>query len=357
MASIAGQMGRERVPTDWRGVISAAGLGMIGLGVRNCPAHGDVIIATALAASGLAALVALPFLILTSLALGAPFAAPAAIALGYLVVAHATVFRQPRRAAAWSFGVFSGLAGWTFLLASTIGVPPSAAGLAALLIAPLFAVAPALARSLLSPGAGRGSGAAPRRAALAGRSVGADAPEPIAILPAADPAASHQTGASTVRAAASPQPAALRCDMQEAISFALQRVGPKAKTGGVALICEGESDVAVASDRALCRRIVHTILDSALARSRPGDAVTVAARNLRGAVLLRVTLSSARETVADALALQQSPEFLALASIIDDAGGTIVFDGAAAGATISVRLASAADWMAERRHGKHAQAA
>ena len=356
MALIAGQVGRERVPMEWRSVISAAGLGMIGCGLRNPPPHRDVIAATALAAAGLAALVALPFLIITSLALGAPFAAPAAIALGYLGIAHAMASRQPRRAAAWSFGVFFGLAGWAFLLALTSGVPRSAPGLAALLMAPLFAAAPALVRSLLSPSSGRVSGGS-QREAPAGGSAEANAPQPIATYAAAHPAVLRQTAANTAQAVAPLQVTASRCDMQEAISFALQRVGPKAKAGGIALICEGESDVAVACDRALCRRIVLAILDNALARSRPGDAVAVAARNLRGAVLLRVSLSSARETVADALALRQSPEFLTLAAIIDDAGGTIIFDGAAAGATISIRLASAADWVAERRHGKHAQAA
>jgi hypothetical protein len=327
-------------------VISAAGLGLIGWNGHVHRAGNDLTAATALAAAGLAALVALPFLILLSLALGTPFAVPAAIALGYLGLAHATAIRNARRAAAWSVAVFFGLVGWAVFCTISGGEPGSPSSVAAVLLAPLFAGAPALARALLTAGRGpaRRTPHQPAPSMRMERTARAPAPEiyPPAefFAPAAGPAAT----------------AAPRCDLQEAISFALQRVAPKAKAGGIALICEGESDVVAASDRALGRRISCTLLDTAIGHCGQGGVVSVETRNLRGAVLLRVSVTLAR-VAPDVATLRGSPALAALAATIDAAGGTMMFDTTAEGTTISVRLASAADWMAERRNGKHPQAA
>jgi hypothetical protein len=125
---------------------------------RSAPASlpAELLTARALTSAGLAALALLPVLMLASLALQAPLAGPAAIALGYLAMAHAIALRRPRRAAALSIAVLSGFVAWTLLFFLVGGGPLSWGGLMAVSLAPLFAAAPALARRLGVPKADPG---------------------------------------------------------------------------------------------------------------------------------------------------------------------------------------------------------
>ncbi len=110
----------------------------------------DNLMVRALGASGLAALTGLPILMIASIMLDAPLAMPAGLALGYLATSYALASRL-RCATAINAFVLVGLVIWlmSFLLA---GGELSRTGLAAALLAPAFAVAPALARIVTAPG-------------------------------------------------------------------------------------------------------------------------------------------------------------------------------------------------------------
>lgn len=440
MAFTAGQTARELPAIDLRRLLRTAARDLAGWGDAGRSPR-DLLTARALASAGLAALMALPVLMLASLALGAPLAVPAAFAIGYLAVAHAISFGRPRQAAILSIAVLSGLTGWAVFLVPADGAPISWAGLASALLAPVFAAAPAVARHFIAGRPGRGRSTALQQAAcldrlapgeavlflaasgelLAGTQAGlktlglgaqaaatdlsrrfrlADQPvllgalrrcrsaqnrEEIVLRQASSPAGADDPLAATVtggpdgtvalrlRSLAPPAaelagprsarprpvrtPAALPrhapapaafCDVQEAVSFALQRVGSKARSNKAALICEGDSDVVAACDRRICRRIAHTLLDEAVAHCGAGGTVRVAARRLKGTILLRV--STQRAGPPPATSLSQALHVASLGDVVDAAGGTMQIEESDAGATVSVRLASAADPVAERRN-------
>jgi hypothetical protein len=147
MASTTARSALELLPNDFRRILRA--IPGTGGGARRC-SSADMLAARSLASVGLAALLGLPFLMLASLALGAPFAGPAAIALGYFATAHALAAGRLRRAAASGLTVSGGLAGWAILVATVGGRPLSWMWLGAALLGPALAVAPALARRLIA---------------------------------------------------------------------------------------------------------------------------------------------------------------------------------------------------------------
>src|SRR3712207_3417117 len=148
MASIAGQSARGLFALEVRLVARAALDRFAGGRASGTYGSDDSLTVRALAGAGLAAMAGLPLLMLASLGLGAPLAAPAGFALGYLAIAHAVSSRQPRRAAVLSVAVFSAFAGWTLLFGLT-GQLHSWPGFVSALMAPAFAGAPALGRLLL----------------------------------------------------------------------------------------------------------------------------------------------------------------------------------------------------------------
>ena len=106
--------------------------------------------ARALASAGLAGLVCLPLLIIASLALSAPLAGPALIALGYLGCAHAMAEEEQPRAALWAAAVFGGLIVWTIVMGTRPGSGMGWPEFLAASFAPVMAIAPALARRAFS---------------------------------------------------------------------------------------------------------------------------------------------------------------------------------------------------------------
>jgi hypothetical protein len=158
MASIAGDMGREFLSAELRRLLPDLAGGRSGRNARGS-LRTDLLTARALTGAGLTAMALLPVLMLASLAVQAPLAGPAAIALGYLAVAHATAVRRPRRAAALSIAVLSGFVAWTLLFFLVGEGPLTWGGLIAVSLAPLFAAAPALARRLAAPKADPGQDA------------------------------------------------------------------------------------------------------------------------------------------------------------------------------------------------------
>lgn len=106
--------------------------------------------ARALASAGIAGLISLPLLMVSSLVLESPLAGPSAIALGYLACAHAIATGDRRRAASWATAVFAGLILWTLAILVTVDGRPGWPAIATALFAPLMAAAPALARLVLA---------------------------------------------------------------------------------------------------------------------------------------------------------------------------------------------------------------
>jgi hypothetical protein len=151
MARTAGQMPRGLASFDLGALVHAVipplrADRLLGVGLSQ----GDEITAQAVACSGLAALLGLPILLLASVVLGAPLAAPAAIALGYLAMSYALVSDHPRSAAVINTIVLVGLVAWSLGLL-LVGEELSRGALAAALLAPAFAAAPALARIAIAP--------------------------------------------------------------------------------------------------------------------------------------------------------------------------------------------------------------
>jgi hypothetical protein len=153
--------------------------------------------------------------------------------------------------------------------------------------------------------------------------------------PAEGPRDKDRAVASLCQALEPPSAAAGCWDLQEAVSFAVRRVGARAKASGVTLLCEGDSEVLAQCDRRDCRRIAHSLIEAVVAQCSAGGLVRVSARNLRGAVLLRV---SARRGAGD---LDWALDLAALGEMIDQAGGTLVAERSVEVESFSVRLASA----------------
>ncbi len=148
MASIAGDMAREYLSAELRRLFPELAWEGRRVGSARDSLPAELLTARALTGAGVTALALLPVLMLASLMLQAPLAGPAAIALGYLAMAHAIAFRRPRRAAALSIAVLSGFVAWTLLFFLVGEGPLSWGGLIAVSLAPLFAAAPALARRI-----------------------------------------------------------------------------------------------------------------------------------------------------------------------------------------------------------------
>jgi hypothetical protein len=382
----------------------------------------DLLTARSLAVTAIASLVALPLLMLASVGLRAPVAAPAIIALGYFAMAQDAASGRRGRERAWSVAVFGGLVGWTLLFVLAGGDPRSVGGFSALLLAPALAAGPAVVRYVLaakqSPGskaaseqvrcldqlapaeavvfadrsgrllAGTRAGLEALGATTAGTDVGsafgiADrkqlldaiqscaagggpaeilarkvAPEGrlcVRVAPGPHGTATLKLGPATRLPETGPQPGAAPArpknpyasalpltpagDVQEALAFAVRRLGPKARARGVSLICEGDCEAAAACDVSVCRRILHLLLDAAISASPCGSLVRFSVRSLKGVVLMRAVASaSSREeagTAAPGAAL--GPLF----QLVDAAGGTLVAERRGAEMVASVRLAAA----------------
>jgi len=143
MASTARQMSRDPSGFDLPG-LARAFFNRVDL------LAGDDVTSRAVASAGLAALVALPLLLLSSVLLAAPLAVPAAMCVCYLAVSHALSTQRPRRANIINSAILCGLVGWLLWFLLTGEGLLSHAGVIAALMAPGFAAAPAFARSLIA---------------------------------------------------------------------------------------------------------------------------------------------------------------------------------------------------------------
>jgi hypothetical protein len=424
MARTAGQMPRGLASIDVGPLVHALVQPLRAdgaLGVEQ--PQGDELTTRAVACSGLVALFGLPILLLASVVLGAPLAAPAAIALGYLAMSYALASDHPRSAAVINTVVLVGLVVWSlaFLL---IGEELSRGALAAALLAPIFAAAPALARLAMAPRMDRAAGIAQRNTACldqlapdqavlvvrrdgtllaatqaartdlaipAGPSGDVDrcfalvdrpklsdavarcrpgAPavkitlhgssdtgcearrfaaevsggegETVAIrlraVEAQGPAL--QAAAETVQGIVVPtaERAGPVCDVGEAAVFAVRHAQASARSKRVLLTSAVEERAIARCDRQICRRILVLMIESALTRSDPGDALQLTGRTMPGVALLRlvrVSISSDRQAAPD---LDRQDDIAALRLLVEQAGGTLMVSRSADEMQISVRL-------------------
>jgi signal transduction histidine kinase len=286
----------------------------------------------AIASVGFASLIGLPLLLIASVALDAPFAAPAAIGCFYLAIAAAHRWERRRSAAAISAVVLIALAivSPAMMLMQDESTLP-AATLAALLLAPFLAAAPALMRALLqqlqgSPGAPVVAASPDEPRQRDGRAEN---------VPLTLNAVVAQSASETKRPT-NEKIARFRTDAGEAIVFAMRRLAKTARDNNVTMIDDAaEGAAAAACDRQTLRRIACLVAAHAVAVTPSGGSVRLSARRLRGAVLLRVTC----EGESDASMADANAGDLAIArALVDGAGGTLLMERSNERACISVRL-------------------
>jgi hypothetical protein len=146
-----------------------------------------------------------------------------------------------------------------------------------------------------------------------------------------------------------------KADIQEAVGFALRHVGRKARTKGIKLICSGDSTIAVACDRQLCRKVLHSLIGEVVDVSPLGASVHILARGVRGAVLLRV--SSTAPAQVGVGVVWEVPDFAPVRSLIDAIGGTLIATHTPDGICASLRLARVDPLMRQRPEGLSSGAA
>ncbi len=161
------------------------------------PARSD---SGALAATGMIALLGLPFLLIASLATQAPIALPAALAIGYLAVAQAIHHGRRRLAARLERAItVAMLAAAALLLANLVAHPVASSALAFLLALAFPAMPPIMATALRT---GRATLPALRRRRVSpGRSPARAASRALYAHPTARAGSQRRgTGARPVRA-------------------------------------------------------------------------------------------------------------------------------------------------------------
>jgi hypothetical protein len=311
------------------------------VGERATPPSGaslspaDAAAVKALASAGLGGLVGLPFLMLASAFLQTPLAGPAAIALGYLASARALAMRRPRRAVGWSLVVAAGLLAWPLVLFAMGDPPATAPELTAVLLAPVFAAAPAFARHVL--------GGAKAATASVGDAAASDLGDDVA--PEAHGSAGTSDPAWAIAAQEPPRaPLEPPCRVGDELGFALRNLQGRMRGRRTRIACAVEPGLSAYCEPQACRRLFGILIGCALGRSAAGGEVRVTARAVRGVALVRVSLTTeeAPDTVWSAEALAPVHE------IMERTGGTAVLDRHSGAARVSVRLALAPPAMAVR---------
>jgi hypothetical protein len=331
MASTAGDMARNLIPTL---LGPGTGESQFDEVVRSDPT------VYALAIAGLTALIALPLLMLASLLLGPPLAAPALIACGNLAVAAALAHRLSKTAAALNAGMLSGLIAWSifYCLGADAAGSPSVALVASL--APAFAAAPAVARFLLEPRQDNSGEAACAETRSLEKMAPVAESEPGGLLRidvrAEDNVEVRTDKPAIVDEACIPSVGSATCDLSEALAFSLSRVGGRLEQRGIALVTDMEPSITVAGDRQAIRRIAHRLVECIIRAASSSDVIRVSVRRLKGAALLRVT---GKDVADEAAAKAPIGEDLAsIRTLIDEAGGTVVVERSGDLFSLSARL-------------------
>jgi hypothetical protein len=136
-----------------------------------------------------------------------------------------------------------------------------------------------------------------------------------------------------------PEPtAASRCDISDAIAFALRHAAQKAEARRILLVPTVDPDVAAACDRQIGRRIVSHLLETLLTASRPTATIHVLARRLKGVVLIRAQCEAAAEESGSCEGSPVEENIATMEGMVEEAGGTLIVDRQSGGLVMSIRL-------------------
>jgi hypothetical protein len=170
----------------------------------------------------------------------------------------------------------------------------------------------------------------------------------VRLCEAETPTPQREEGAADAHAVAGARLAGLEmrevgasCDIDEAVAFAVRRIGARARAKGVVVAADDGAGGAAACDRQVCRRVLSLLIEGAAMSAARNDAVLVLARSLRGAVLVQVVLQSAAAGSPSAEAFRSMVDQSGARELVEGVGGTLLVEALPNGARASVRLASA----------------
>jgi hypothetical protein len=295
----------------------------------------------ALAGVGLAALLILPTLLIASLMTKTPVAVPAIIAAGFLLIARAVVAEQAGKARAWTVAVLGGLVIWTVVSVLAGPGATTTGGIVALALVPTFAAAPAFCRRMLGGPEGNLPDPTPGKNAADASAI-YDA-EPDFAAPAEpdlpiEPRTAFLALHHGPRSSAQPEMAGPVSEAGDAIDFAMRLLGPDLAKRGVTLARAGEDCAPVICERRPLRQIVIHSIDHVVADAPAGTIVSISARKLRGAVLLRI-IAEAEPADGWDPASATSAGLDSATNLINDAAGSILCERlAGSGCKVSIRL-------------------
>ena len=320
----------------------------------------DLLTAQSLTGVGLLGVAILPALMIASVLTEAAVAVPAVMAMGFIAVAQAVLARKPAVAHGWTAVVLGGLFLWIFA-ATGPGTAEHGAGSAVLALAPLFAAAPALVQMLLVRGSTEWSGSGKAHDVALSPLTGSECEEagavPLAVRreqPDAESravlwlptllAAAQSCAAPTSRAFLPDATANESSDVDYAVDFAFRLLGPDAAERSVELVRGTTAPGLVQVGKRQCRQILLAIVGDALRQAPAGARIQVDTKTLRGAVLLRLTVTGAGVAAAPSAAAAEDGAMAR--GLIDAANGTILREsGPEEGWTVSVRLPMSADHL------------
>jgi hypothetical protein len=127
-------------------------------------------------------------------------------------------------------------------------------------------------------------------------------------------------------------------DVGETIRFALHRVSPRAVKKRIAITSALEPATAAVCDGQTGRRILHQLIDHALANCEANGAIHIEARRLKGVALVRTITSPRICTTNGGSGRSDGADMVALETLVDGAEGTIVSDDRHGKSVVSVRL-------------------
>jgi hypothetical protein len=284
--------------------------------------------------AGLAALLGLPMLLAASLMADAPLAGPAMIASGYLAIASSAASGDDARATLMTAIILSALVAWPFLCFSGGSAELSGASLAAALVAPVFAAAPAVAHIALGARGIPNSDLRSRLPMPPSRMELTSVPPP----PSRGDTDTRKRGGATQENNGDP---CLTCDVREALCFAVRRARSRAEAKGMSLEFQSNAEIAAACDRQNLRRILHILTDCAILRAPAGGSISLSARRVRSIVLMQVRSHSSLCHLEDHEGNGASgwPERIAEAhALVERVGGTLMLEPENEGFALTVRL-------------------
>jgi hypothetical protein len=308
----------------------------------NAAARGDPAV-YALATAGIAALIALPLLMLASLPIGVPLAVPALIACGNLAVASAIAHRRSRTAAALNASVLSGLIVWSIFSPLSVGGAASESGILVASLAPAFAAAPAVMRFLLEPRQNNSGEVVCAQAQSLEKTAPTESERGRLLridVQTEDSVAVQSNKPAIAGEARIPNVDAAECNLSEALAFTLSRIGGRLEQRGIVLVTDVQYSIAVASDRQMIRRIAHCLLECATRAAPSSGVVRLSARRLKGAALLRVSVEDMAGEAAEKAPIAE--DLASIRALIDEAGGTVVAERFGQIFILSARLGLAA---------------